>query len=390
MKYLKTSITVSVLLLSSFVLYAQEFVDMKYGTDTTLEVASWNIETFPKNGTNTVDYVKEIIDSLDIDILAIQEVSDTNQFKQMVSELDGYVGYFQSSWFAGLAYIYKPDVIQVNDIYEIYTTSPYWDEFPRSPMVMDLTYNDERIIIMNNHLKCCGDEIMDISNNDDEETRRYHACILLKAYIDVYFPDEKVIVLGDLNDELTDIQANNVFQTILDDDDNYFFADLDIANGDSEGWSYPSWPSHLDHILITDNLLNDFSDPASSIDVIRVDEYMAGGWYNYEWYVSDHRPVAIKLNVTKGSNVDNSNYNSLKLNSYPNPFTNKINIVIAQDLGEAQLVIYNQYGQEILIHNYLENKLIFEWECEDLPCGIYYAFVIKDSQKIANCKLVKI
>ena len=37
-------------------------------------------------------------------------------------------------------YIYNPNVIHVNEIYEIYTTSEYWSAFPRSPMVIDFDF----------------------------------------------------------------------------------------------------------------------------------------------------------------------------------------------------------------------------------------------------------
>ena len=59
-------------------------------------------------------------------------------FNDMLDSLPSYSGYYESSWFAGLAYIYKTDLVEINDIFEIYTNSPFWNAFPRSPMVMDL------------------------------------------------------------------------------------------------------------------------------------------------------------------------------------------------------------------------------------------------------------
>ena len=41
--------------------------------------------------------------------------------------------------------------------------------------------------------------------------------------------NEKVIVLGDLNDDISEPHQNNVFQDVLDDSDNYQFGDLIIA-----------------------------------------------------------------------------------------------------------------------------------------------------------------
>ena len=86
---------------------------------------------------------------------------------------------------------------------------------------------------------------------------------LLKTYIDENLSNEKVIVLGDLNDDISEPHQNNVFQDVLDDSYNYQFGDLIIAQGNSSDWSFPNWPSHLDHILIT----NELFDELDSIEV---------------------------------------------------------------------------------------------------------------------------
>jgi len=283
-------------------LNGQDLDELYFGTDETFEVMTWNIEWFPKNNQITVDYVTQIIQALDVDILAIQEVDDTDMFNQMLNGLPEYTGYLESEWFAGLAYIYKTDIIEINDIYEIYTTSPYWSAFPRSPMVMDLNFMGENIFIINNHFKCCGDGIMNLDDLGDEETRRYTASNLLKEYIDNNLPNENVIVLGDLNDILTDALENNVFQMIINDSENYLFSDMEIAESSSTDWSYPTWPSHLDHILITNELFDELDN--SDIQTIKIDEYLDGGWSEYDQNISDHRPVALKLDFGSSINGD--------------------------------------------------------------------------------------
>ena len=65
-------------------LTAQSIEDLSFGTEATLEIMTWNIEHFPKNGQTTVNYVIDIIEALDVDILAIQEVDDVNYFEQKI------------------------------------------------------------------------------------------------------------------------------------------------------------------------------------------------------------------------------------------------------------------------------------------------------------------
>ena len=283
------------LLISAQLLNGQSLEDLDFGTDSTFEVVSWNIEWFPKNGQVTADSVKTIIQSLAADVYALQEIDDTTLLKQVVSTIPGYSCYFKSTYYGGLAYVYNTNTVQVNEKYEIYTSQPFWNTFPRSPQVLELTFNNEDYVILNNHFKCCGDGTLNTNDPNDEEMRRLSAVTLLKQYIDSLFIDERVIIVGDLNDILTDPTANNVFNSFLNNSD-YLFVDFPIALGSSSNFSYPSWPSHLDHILISNELFADFSKPNSWLSCIRIDDYMSS-WNAYDNNISDHRPIGLRLQV---------------------------------------------------------------------------------------------
>ena len=282
-----------IILISHQLIVSQSLNDLFFGTDVSLDLVSWNIEWFPKNNT-TSDYVQEILTNLEADIYALQEIEDTTLLKNIVSNIPGYECYFKSSYYGGLAYVYNTNTIQVSAKYEIFTSSPYWNTFPRSPQVLEFTFLENDYIIINNHFKCCGDGVLNSNNSNDEENRRLQAVTYLKQFLDNNFANTNVVLLGDLNDNLTDDFENNVFQSFIDDSNNYEFADMQIAQGSSSGWSYPSWPSHLDHILISDELFENFQNPNSLVSVIKIDDYM-GGWNNYDNNVSDHRPIAVKL-----------------------------------------------------------------------------------------------
>jgi endonuclease/exonuclease/phosphatase family metal-dependent hydrolase len=303
------------LLISTQLLTAQSLEDLSFGTDSTFEVVSWNIEWFPKNGQATADSVKTILQSLAADVYALQEIDDTTLLKQVVSTIPGYACHFKSSYYGGLAYVYNTNTVQVNAKYEIYTSQPYWNAFPRSPQVLELTFNNEEYVIIDNHLKCCGDGVLDLNDTSDEENRRLMAVNLLKTYMDNIFSNDKVIVVGDWNDILTDPTANNVFNSFLNGSD-YLFTDFPIALGSSANFSFPTWPSHLDHILISDELFADFSKPNSMISCIRIDDYMSS-WNAYDNNISDHRPVGLKLKVdaviSTIHNLENSDKNIIKI-----------------------------------------------------------------------------
>ena len=278
------------------------------GSSQSLDVMTWNVENYPKH-TQTNSYLIDIINQINIDIISFQEIENQNAFNNLINQLDGnWVGYRAdpgSNW-GELSYAINLDEIVINNIYNILSEDAYFFAY-REPYVVEFTHQGIDYIIINNHFKCCGDEYLDLNNTSDEEYRRLIASQLLEEYIDENLGSERVIVLGDLNDSLTDNQSNNVFWGFLN-SDNFLFADYDIADGPSNNWSYPTWPSHIDHIIITDELFSDFEN--SDVLTFKVDDYLSGGWNSYENYISDHRPVFMRMNFNEFDlgdiNVDGS------------------------------------------------------------------------------------
>jgi len=368
-------------------LFSQNLEDLRFGSESTLDIVSWNLEWFPKSGQTTINYVVDIINALDVDLIALQEIDETTMFYQLLEELDGWDGYSVNSGYLELAYLYRTDVIEMEEIFEIYYSNNR--ELPREPLVMKMKYRGEDFVIINNHLKCCGDGFMDLDNEWDEETRRFDACNLLDNYISVYNSDKNVILLGDLNDLLTDNSENNVFQAFLNDSESYLFTDMAIAEGSSDNWSYPTWPSHLDHIMITNELFDDFGNESSEIKTIKVDEYLSGGWWEYENYVSDHRPVGLKLvfEATGISESDPSNTGTEMFN-HPNPFEGQTTITFNRVKENTSLIIYTSCGREVQKFNVTKGQTSIEWVAEGLPEGIYFARLIIDQKLVEFKKMV--
>ncbi|MBT3299422.1 MAG: hypothetical protein HN657_06070 [Candidatus Marinimicrobia bacterium] len=274
---------------------------LSFGTESTLDILTWNLEWFPKSN-QTVSRVSEIIYSLQADIVALQEIVSLSALNQIVEQLNQYddnnnwLAYFSGeangSW-QELAYIINTNAINIpQEPYQIYQNDG--TAFPRSPFVIHLTTNGKEWIIINNHLKCCGDGTLE-SDTWDEENRRQQASFLLESYIEENWNTERVIIVGDYNDEIQETESNNVFWNFISQPELYKFADMEIANGHSSGYSYPTWPSHLDHILISNELFDAFDASESKISVIKIDDYLDGGWNEYDTYISDHRPVGISL-----------------------------------------------------------------------------------------------
>lgn len=244
-----------------------------------LEVVTWNIERFPM-ADGTISKVAGIINDLDADIYALQEISDVDAFVALVNTIDGYDGMaVDVRGSIELAFIYKTsEIISVSSPKLLFSgeTTP----FPREPVEIDITHsNGLAVKLINIHLKCC----------DGSESRRAAASQRLKAYIDDNLSSDEVIVLGDWNE---DFDTGTSFSNFILDSQNFAFVDLPIYQGDGEDYSYPCTgasycPSHIDHILITDELC----DNLTATKTIRLDDCVT----DYLTKVSDHRPVMVSL-----------------------------------------------------------------------------------------------
>ena len=273
------------------------------GEHNKLDILTWNIEFFPKHEL-TIPYVKESIDALNVDIIALQEITSTDALNNLSNLLGENWISFRSgpanSTYAELSFLINNEAIQyANEPQTIlnWAASGPGNAFSyRAPFMFEFVYNNSVFYLINIHLKCCGDGIINPSNIYDEEYRRQEASRLLHEYINENLSGENVIVMGDFNDELTDIADYNVFNIFLADVDNYLFADFEIAIGNNENWSYPLYGndgSHIDHILITNELFNNISN----VETLLMGSSLSGGFGEYNYFISDHRPMILSLDI---------------------------------------------------------------------------------------------
>ena len=243
------------------------------------------------------------------------------------NELTEYNFILGTSSFASLAFLYKESSLldyigyfNMTDSLNVSTINglDVGYVFVRDPLGLHMSWHGEDLYIINNHFKCCGDRTIetDLLYECDADEKRYleasdcttncsddcfstydenYRRLLSSQLIQQHYTNtnKNVIFLGDLNDELTDNDSDNVFYDLIS-DPSFKFADMGIAEGLSDYWSYPSYPSHIDHILLTSNLIGSLDNPETSIFVPTVDlDFM--NWEQYDFLVSDHRPVILNL-----------------------------------------------------------------------------------------------
>ena len=246
-----------------------------------IEVVTWNIENFPKLGQRTIDSVASIITSLNADIYCLQEISSMAMFTDLVEILDEY-SYVASdaTEYLNLVVLYKKNKFIVRNQSSLFTDNMY--EFAyRPPLRIEMTFLGQNAIdftLINMHLKCC----------DNGFNRRVASSDILYDYLNSSIQAGILnhIVVGDWNDDISDPYSENSFNIFLDDTENYKYVTYENAlSGTNIHDSYPSYPSFIDHIMISKDLFDEFGD--GDVQTLRLGDYISG----YDEIISDHRPV---------------------------------------------------------------------------------------------------
>lgn len=258
-----------------------------FGTQSTFEMSTWNIEHFPKKGQESVTTLTRLIKELEIDLIAFQEIDNEEYFWIMLDSLPDYNG-FCSSYPKDelkLGLIYNQNLISVSNLQQLFIDDTY--NFPRPPLYAFIQIKKGNVIafnfsLINIHLKAFHDSLSIL--------RRKNAVSKLKHLIDIRLltsSDKDVIILGDWNDDLSDEEDENIFSPFLTDSMNYSF----LLPAENPQISYPAWQSRIDHILITNDVKTEYKNGLT--EVLQPDTEFDG----YFDIISDHRPVAAKFYI---------------------------------------------------------------------------------------------
>lgn len=282
------------------------------GSSSTLDFGTWNIEWFgstsngPTDETLQLQNVRDVIAGTDLDIWGVQEVVDTTHFRKLVNALPGYGSLIASdatvtdgpayySQFSGteqkVGIIYKTANATVQSARVILTAYDY--EFAgRPPLEIKLstTLNGttESLVLIVLHATA--------GSTTDDRDRRLAASNALKSYLDSTYPTQKVLVIGDFNDDV-DVSitqgTTSPYKNFVDDAARYVFPTKALS--DAGFRSTVGYSDMVDHHLATNEKHSAYV--AGSAEVLRPDQYIA----SYGTTTSDHYPVMTRYTLGGGS-----------------------------------------------------------------------------------------
>jgi len=317
--------------------------------DNTFEVVTWNIEWFgsasngPDDEAQQLQNVKTVIDSVDADLYAFQEIASIDQFNQLLAELPEYGGFMSSypSQVQETAFLFKRSTIDSLDsgvIEDSFTTSNWAGG--RFPLMFNFraTINgqEREIFAFTIHAKAFDDQ--------SSYNQRFNASIEFKDYLDQAQPNSNVIFLGDYNDTVTgSITSGNEspYKNFVDDSE-YTVVTQNLEDG---GFSSQASGSFIDHITFTSELADEYF-----VETERVENTSYIG--SYLSTTSDHFPVWVRFdfnNATSNDEFPDEIPRNITLNqNYPNPFNPST--VISYSLDKAvnvQLEVFNLLGRKV-------------------------------------------
>lgn len=260
-----------------------------------LDVATWNLEWFgsasngPTDNDRQLQYATDLINTLDLDIVALQEISDVAYWNRLLFNCSNYTGVL-STWSQTqkTAIMFKKSEFEF--LYQKHILANYDYDFGsgRLPLEVGLIPKHAnwpagdtlRIWVL--HMKA---NTGSSSQKVLAYNRRYNAGVALKMYIDNLGRTNKGLVLGDWNDDFDQSILSGYatpYQNWMKDTQ---YAVTSYPLSLARDRSTVGYSDMIDHIACSPGMKSHWVSDSSA--VLYADKWVG----NYENVLSDHYPV---------------------------------------------------------------------------------------------------
>lgn len=349
----------------------------KLGNDTTLDIATWNLEWFgdatsgngPSDEVTQFNNVKNLLNQTEFDIIGVQEMSNdvaySNLSTALASKYDTYISdinqtqkmaiYWRKSMFTLIPFLTQTIISNQNYAFA-----------SRPPLQVALQTiggsKTDTIFVIVVHMKAFSDQ----SSYD----RRSNASVYLKSYVEANLIGKKWLVVGDWNDDLNGSTFNSnpsPYKNFLD--AKYIFPSKELTDAGKKSYAFSS--VMLDHILQS-KTLDSFYYSGSAKVFDNASTYVS----NFSNNTSDHFPVYAAYNWSKLTTriIPTGLEKSTVLKEteiYPNPFSEKL--YIECDYPVQKINLYDMEMKKLKVTS------LSEIETEDLKSGIYFVEIVGEN-----------
>ncbi len=348
----------------------------KLGVSDRLDLATWNLEWFgsasngPNNDELQLQYVTDLLQTLNLDIIGVQEISDLTYWNKLLFNLSDYRGIL-STWSqtqkTGL--IFKKSAFEF--LYQKHILANYDYDFGGGRLPLEIG------LIPTHPLWPVGDTlriwVLHMKANTGSSSqkvlaynRRYNAGVALKMYIDKLGSRNKGVILGDWNDDFDQSILTGYatpYQNWIK-DTQYMVNSYQLSLAKQR--STVSYSDMIDHIVSTPGIKPQLLKDSTM--VLYSDKWIS----NYGNLVSDHFPVYSRYtwNQPLSLNTKNLNKNTVRISSTKSGIQ-FLSEKDGKNFGDMEIVIYDIKGGFYL--RTCGSDII------SLPMDCWFLFEIQDS-----------
>lgn len=335
------------------------FTGAVLNTNHTFDVVTWNIEWFgapnqgPKNEALQLANVKKVIESLDADVYAFQEISEPNAFGALKALLPAYDGFMSNYPFGSqeIAYLYKKSTVtKINQktLLNGVTGVPNFWASGRLPYLLEIDATldgiTKRLHLINIHAK--ANENGSAAEAQNAYNRRKEDVRILKDSLDLYYATANIIMLGDYNDDIDETVADlaaeraSTYQVIVDDAARYTFPTLSLSQAGLR--SYISYDNVIDHIMYSNELANSYISHSARID-IPFDVVGASSAEVFATTTSDHLPTIARFafDLPTGAQEESERKSFI---IFPNPTSGQVSFQLPANVSKTANLTLTAYG----------------------------------------------
>lgn len=422
------------------------FLNKKIGTVTgssipkadTFDIVTYNLEFFgtavigadgkefgPSNNVLQIENVAKVMNKLNADVYVVQEVSDDDALDKLIQKISINGKTFDKTVSSSWSYSFNPPqsnfppqkvvVIYNTQTATVKSTKVMFKEFydkvraktikldnypspdhddndffssGRLPYMVQIETNiggvKKLLNLIDIHAR--ANKGIDINKYN---MRKYDAQVL-KDSLDQYYANSNLIILGDYND---DVKASVItpntssYKMFVDDKVNYNALTLGISQAGA--YSYLSSNGFLDHIMISNELNDQYIDNSIAVYDPRADIF------DYTGTTSDHGPVIARFNL-KASNLSTIDFeakNGYFVQAYPIPANDVLNVVVKTNTDKnLKLKIYDISGH--LVSNPIEINANQDLSTTAIPVsflqsGIYVYTLTENNKVVFKSKIIK-
>jgi endonuclease/exonuclease/phosphatase family metal-dependent hydrolase len=285
-----------VLVFACLNLNAQNFP--KLGSDTLLDLATWNVEWLgsatngPSDEATQYNNVLSLINKTELDVIALQEVSDASTYNTLslalATKYDGFISTFSQTQKTAL--YWRKSMFEILPALSLNIPLNSTDNYAfasRAPLQVCLKTlggtKTDTLYILVLHMKAQSESTD--AGRFESYTRRQNAANALKLYVETNLVGKKFVVLGDWNDDLDESIYNALPTPYLGFlNAKYTFPSKELTDAGKSSYAFNT--SMIDHVMQS-KTLDSFYFKGSAKVFDNAADYVS----NFSNNTSDHFPV---------------------------------------------------------------------------------------------------